>query len=338
MSRRSLLLAAAVAACLAIAAYLSASLGSRPDGAILELDWPWRWLASDGRTLSQVIGQLRVPRVVAGALAGGALAVAGLLLQGVTRNPLADPFLLGVSGGAGLAVVALHAVPGAIDCLGWWAIPAAAFIGAQGATLVVISVARGATGRSAVLGMVLTGVIVNALCGAVTTFLLIGFPPLRLRITTIWLAGGVSYAEWGELAIALVAIVAAICLVRLRAFQLNAFALGEEGAGLVGVESRRVLLESAWTASLLTGVAVSLCGLVGYVGLLVPHVVRRLVGTDFRAALPLTALGGALLLVVGDTASRTMLAPREIPVGVLAAIIGAPVLLLLVRRELGGHA
>jgi iron complex transport system permease protein len=339
MRRDARALAAAGLLAVAVVGYFAVSVGSRGGALTFEPDWV-RYLRGGGDpALGAVIAGLRLPRVVAAILAGAALGLAGLLLQGVTRNPLADPFLLGVSGGAGLAVVLLHAVPGLVDLLGWWTVPLAAFGGAQAATALVLFLARGPGGARTTLGLVLSGVIVNALCAAVITFLLVGFDPLRLRITAIWLAGGVGYAEWPQLTLAGVALAGTVVFVRFRAVQLNAFALGEEGAGLIGVDARRTLTEAAWAASLLTGVAVALAGPVGYVGLLVPHLVRMLAGTDHRALLPLAALGGALVLLVGDLAARTVLSPQEIPVGVLAAIVGTPALLVLIRRELrGGEA
>jgi len=322
---------------LAVTVYVATALGSRGGEVTLELDWPWLWAQAHDQTLADVIAYLRAPRAAAALIAGAALAVAGLLLQGVSRNPLADPFLLGISGGAGLAVVVIHAFPGLVDGLGWWTVPAAAFLGAQLATFLVMSLARGPGGRVTVLGLILGGVIINAFCAAVMTFLLTRFEPVRLRITSLWLAGGVGYIEWAQLAAAGAVVLAAILFVRLRAPRLNAFALGEEGAGLVGVDTRRVLAEAAWTASLLTGIAVSMAGLVGYIGLIVPHVVRLLVGRDFKSTLALAALGGGLLLVTGDAAARTVIAPQEIPVGVLAALIGTPLLLILIRREMRGR-
>ncbi len=333
-SAGALALAGLVAVC--AAGFLSASIGSRGGELTFEPGFAGQLLDGAEPALRGVVAHLRLPRVVAAILAGAALGLAGLLLQGVTRNPLADPFLLGISGGAGLAVVVLRAVPGLVDALGFWTVPLAAFGGAQGATLLVLALARGPGGTRTTLGLVLSGVIVNALCAAVITFLMLGFDPLRLRVTAIWLAGGVGFATWPELAGATAAIALAALFVRSRAVQLNAFALGEEGAELVGVDARRTLTETAWAASLLTGLAVALAGLVGYVGLLVPHLVRMLAGTDHRATVPLAALGGALVLVTGDLAARTVLAPREVPVGVLAAIVGTPALLVLIRREIRG--
>jgi len=317
-------------------AYAAAGIGTRAGEVTFDPGWPAQLDASAGSTISAVLGHLRLPRIAAAILVGAALAVAGLMLQGVSRNPLADPFLLGISGGAAMSVVILHAIPNLVEAAGWWLVPVAAFAGAQGATTLVLSLARGPGGRVTMLGLILGGVIINSFCAAVTTFLLTRFAPLKLRITTMWLAGGLGYIEWGQLALSAVIIAAVLVFVRSRAARLNAFALGEEGARLVGVDSRGLLTQTAWAASLLAGIAVSLGGLIGYVGLLVPHLVRLAVGGDFRHTLALSAIGGALLLLLGDTAARTIMSPQEIPVGVLAALIGTPLLLLLIRRELKG--
>jgi len=321
-------------ALLAVAAYVATALGSRGGELTLELDWPHRLFAGADRGLAAVIAELRAPRVAAAALTGAALAVAGLVLQGVSRNPLADPFLLGVSGGAGVVVVALYAVPSVIPTLGWWIVPVGAFAGAQAATALVLTLSRGPRGRVTVLGLILGGVVVNAFCAAIMTVLLVSLEPLRLRFASFWLAGGVSSAEWGQIAIAAIGVGVASVFMWARGGAINAFGLGEEGAGLVGVDTRRLLRESAWAASLLTGLAVSLSGMVGYVGLIVPHAVRLLVGGDVRANVPLAAASGALILVVGDAAARSVISPAELPVGVLTALIGTPILFVLIRREM----
>jgi iron complex transport system permease protein len=338
VSSRALALTGLALALLVIASYVAAALGSVSGAVTLELDWPRVLFASDGGSLSAVIAELRLPRVLAAALTGGALALAGLILQGVSRNPLADPFLLGVSGGAGVAVVALYAVPGLIPALGWWIVPLAAFSGAQAATMLVLTLARGPHGRVTVIGLILGGIVVNAFCAAVTTVLLVSLEPLRLRFASFWLAGGVSSAEWGQLAIAAAVVVVGTAFTWARAGTFNAFALGEEGAGFVGVDTRRALREAAWTASLLAGIAVSLSGMVGYVGLIVPHVARMLVGGDFRRNVPFAVAAGALILVVGDAAARSVISPAELPVGVLTALIGTPLLFVLIRREMGRGA
>jgi iron complex transport system permease protein len=334
--RRALPWGVLLGAATLVAAWAAVALTSHQGHIVFEPAWPSALARADGLA-RQVLLHLRLPRVPAGLLVGACLAVAGLLLQGVTRNPLADPYLLGVSGGAGLAVVLVHALPGLVQSSGWWLVPIVAFAGAQGASLLVLLLARGAGGRLTILGLILAGVVINAFCGAGMSFALARFDPHRLRVTTLWLAGGVGYASWPQLALVAAVFVAGWVYVRARAHELNAFALGRAGAATVGVDARRLLLSTAIIASVLTGLAVALGGLLGYVGLIVPHAVRLLVGGDHRRALPVAAVGGALLLVVADAAARLLFAPEELPVGVLTALLGCPVLLALLRAQLRGQ-
>ena len=333
--RRSPLLWTVILGLLALAAgWLFVGLGSQLGQLVFRPGWIQALLDPRSPLEYEVIVNLRAPRVAAGLVVGMALAVAGLVLQGVTRNPLADPSLLGISGGAGLMVVLLHAFYFVVEALGWWLVPAVAFAGAMAAAFLVLLLARGPGGRMTVLSLILSGVVINAFCAAVMSFLLVRFDPFHQLITRRWLAGGLSFIAWPQ--IGLVAVVAsAVCVyLRSQAHQLNALALGSAGAESVGVEADRVLIRAAVLSSLLTGLGVSLGGLLGYVGLMVPHAVRMLVGQDFRASLPVTAAAGALLLVLADAAARLAFAPEELPVGVLTAIIGCPVLLALLRAQL----
>jgi len=316
-------------------AWISMAAGSRRGSLTFDPAWPGHLLGPTADPLQrQVLLSLRAPRVAAGLLVGVALAVAGLLLQGVTRNPLADPYLLGISGGAGLLVVMLHAFHSVIDLFGWWLVPAAAFAGALGAAVLVLRLARGAGGRLTILGLILSGVVINAFCAAMMSFMLARFDPFRLRITTLWLAGGIGFSRPGQLLLALGVVAGGWFYLRTQAHRLNAMALGAEGADTVGVDAGRLMFRAAAVASLLTGVGVSLGGLLGYVGLIVPHMVRLLMGHDFRATLPVAASAGALLLVLADLAARLAFAPEELPVGVLTAILGCPILLALLRAQL----
>ena len=318
-----------------VAAWTSMGAGSRLGELTFDAAWVGSAISEDGPSLRhQVLVSLRAPRVAAGVLVGVALALAGLLLQGVTRNPLADPYLLGISGGAGLFVVLLHSVPGLLETLGWWLVPVAAFAGAMIASMLVLRLARGVSGRLTILGLILGGVVINAFCAALMSFVLARFDPFRLRITTLWLAGGIGFSQPGQLALAAAVVLGGGLYLRAQAHRLNAMALGSEGAGTVGVDAGKLLLRAASVASLLTAVGVSLGGLLGYVGLIVPHAVRLLMGSDFRATLPVAASAGALLLVAADMVARLAFAPEELPVGVLTAIIGCPVLLALLRAQL----
>jgi iron complex transport system permease protein len=218
----------------------------------------------------------------------------------------------------------------------WWLTPIVALLGATLANFAVLYLSRGSGGRVTVLGLILGGVVINAFCAALMSFMLARFDPFHLRVTTLWLAGGISFAPWTQLLVVGAFVFAAWLYLRMRAHQLNAFALGGAGAKSVGVDSERLLLRSALLASFLAAIGVSLAGLLGYVGLIVPHVVRLVVGRDFRRTLTLSAVLGASLLLLADTAARLAFAPEELPVGVLTAIMGCPVLLILLRAQLKG--
>lgn len=331
----ALVLTALLLVLLAAMIWVAGALGSRQGELVFDPLWLRELLDATSPALDHgVLVFLRGPRIVAALLVGSALAVAGLILQGITRNPLADPYLLGISGGAGLCVVLLQAIPQLAEQLAWWATPIAAFVGAALANGAVLGLARGVGGRLSVVGLVLAGVVFNAFCAAAMTFLLARFDPFHLRITSTWLYGGIGFIPWPELVGVAVLIAALIVRLRAVAHRLNTFALGSEGAALVGVDSERAMRNAALTASALAALGVALAGLIGYVGLIVPHAVRRAVGHDFRVTLVVAPLAGALLVLVGDTAARLAFAPEELPVGVLTALLGCPVLLLQLRRQL----
>lgn len=276
-------------------------------------------------TLAAVVRELRLPRALAAFASGGLLALAGALMQLLLRNPLADPYVLGVSGGA--AVGALSAI-----FLGWaaWTVDLLAFAGALSAMLLVFGLARG-DGSWTQSRLLLTGVIVAAGCGAVVVFMLVMTTDTRVQSMLFWLTGDVSGASrpWP----ALMVLVAGLFLVWPFARDLNVLARGELGARALGVSTRALRTGIYVLASLLTAVAVTLVGLVGFVGLIVPHLVRLLIGNDQRVLLPAAVLAGGTLMTLADTAARTMVAPIQLPVGVLTAMIGVPVFLFLLIRH-----
>ena len=292
-----------------------------------------------------IVWQLRLPRVLAAALVGAALATSGALFQGLFRNPMADPYALGISSGAAFgATVALLVTAGAAGTVGVWAtaltgagavvVPACAFLGAIGAAVVVYSIAR--RGQTLpVTDLLLSGFAVAALLGAGTTLLLVLSDRLLQRLRTVFsfLAGGITVAGWPSLGPAplLIALglLAALALTR----WLDAFQLGEEGAAHVGVPVERAKGLTVLVAAFLTACAVVLSGLVGFVGLLVPHAVRLVLGPSHRTLLPAAALGGAAFLVLADLLARTVIAPVELPVGVLTATVGGPVFLVMLKRS-----
>lgn len=289
-----------------------------------------------------IVWQLRLPRVVAGALVGAALATSGVLFQGLFRNPMADPYVLGISSGAAFgATLALVAPTGTswgrytgYGLVGYGLVPAAAFVGALGAALLVYGIARRGT-RLPVTDLLLAGFAVAAMLGAGTTLLLVMNDRLLLRLRTAfaWMAGGVAVSGWSQLGLTAPLIVCGLLLAFLLSRWLDPFLLGEEGAANVGVPVEHAKRLAMAVAALLTAVAVTLSGLVGFVGLLVPHALRLLAGPSHQLLLPAAALGGAAFLVLADLLARTLLAPVELPVGVLTALVGGPVFLLLLKQS-----
>ncbi len=284
---------------------------------------PLRDLAS-----SDIVRLLRLPRAALAFLVGGSLAVAGASLQALVRNPLADPFLLGLSGGAGLgAVVAL-----ALDLPGPWALPLAAFAGAVAAMALVYRLAVVAGSALDPRILLLGGVAVGAFAAAVTTAIVSLAEAAELRNAFLWLWGGLSGASWRTVTI--LAAYAAVPLVALYASArpLDLLALGEEPAAYLGTDVGRARRRVYLAASLLTAAAVAVSGVIGFVGLLVPHLCRRLWGQLHRALLPAAFLGGGTLLALADTAARVVVAPRELPVGIVTALLGVPLFAFLLRR------
>ncbi|HEV8509596.1 MAG TPA: iron ABC transporter permease [Gemmatimonadales bacterium] len=279
---------------------------------------------------SDIVWNLRAPRALLAFLVGGSLGVAGAGLQALVRNPLADPFLLGLSGGAGLGAVlaiALH-LPGP------WALPLAAFVGALAALGLVyrMGLIGGAGGALDPRILLLGGVAVGAFAAAITTAIVSLADAAELRNAFLWLWGGLSAASWDS--VLLVALYAPIPLAVLFAASrpLDLLALGEEPAGYLGADVNAVKRRVYLAASLLTAAAVAVSGVIGFVGLVVPHIARLTWGHRHRALLPAAFIGGGALLAIADTLARTVVAPRELPVGVVTALIGVPMFALLLRR------
>ncbi len=283
-----------------------------------ELAWPAS--AADWR----VVTELRLPRIAAGLSVGVLLSLAGTLMQVLLRNPLADPYVLGVSGGAATFALAtmslgLSSVP----------LPLAAFCGALLSSLIVFVVARGA-GPWSTARMLLTGVVLAAGWGAVISLLLSLGDDRSVKGMLYWLMGDLGYARVSP--IWLLPLALGILLLQLRARSLNILAAGPVEAALLGEPPGRRQLELYVIASALTAVAVSIAGTIGFVGLIVPHLCRMLVGGDHRRLLPAAALFGGTFLVLADTLARNLFVPRQMPVGVLTALLGVPIFLLLLSR------
>ena len=293
-----------------------------------------RALADRGSLDAAILFGARLPRVLLGCGVGGALAVSGVAFQALLRNPLADPYVLGVSGGAAVAGTAATLVAG--GALGVWTRPACAVAGALAAVAVVFVFGR-ARGRLVPHLALLAGVVVNALCGALLMALRTFTSARALGESTAWLMGALGSVDGPRLAALFGYATAALCVLVPRALELNALALGDESARTVGVDvdgARRAVFLSA---SLLTAAAVAFAGPIGFVGLIVPHALRRLVGADHRLLLPAALFGGAAFLALADSAARLgfRVVGSEPGVGVLTALIGAPLFLVILRRRGG---
>jgi len=292
-------------------------------------DFPSTWRAVD----ETIIFQIRLPRVIGGALVGAALATAGVLFQGLLRNPMADPYIIGTSAGAALGATIAMTLPINLAFLGFGLVPVAAFIGALSTVILVYNLAR-VGGKTPIISMLLAGFVVSALLAAVMAFMMSMSDRFGLNLHSVYsfLMGHISITSWGQIAIIAPLVIGGIIAARFFAFHLNAFSLGEEGAAYLGIEIERDKILILALGSLLTAAAVSISGLIGFVGLVVPHAVRLSLGPDHRFLLPASALAGAAFLVIADLLARILLAPVEIPVGVITAIIGAPFFIYLLRH------
>ena len=278
-----------------------------------------------------IIRDLRLPRVLAAALVGAALAVAGVLLQGLTRNPLADPYVTGSSAGGALGAVAALATLGP---LAGAAIPVAAFGGSFLAVGAVWQLAR-LGGRTTVLTILLAGIVLTAFAGAIVTLLLVANDRLALRVRAVVdvLVGAVTIRSSGELVAAAVIVALGIALALAAAPRVDAYAFGEETAATLGVDTDRATLLVLASTALLSGAAVALAGLVGFVGLVVPHALRFVLGAAHRRLVAAAALAGACTLVLADAGARVALAPTELPVWAITGAVGAPFFLALLIRS-----
>ncbi|NYH79923.1 iron complex transport system permease protein [Actinopolyspora biskrensis] len=289
--------------------------------------------------LYYIVWDVRLPRVLLAAVVGAGLSAVGVATQAMVRNALADPFVLGISSGAsvGASAVALYGILGA---LGLYALSTAAFLGALCATALVYAIARTSNGL-APLRLVLTGTAMSYGFSAVTTLLIFQAPNGNAaKSTMFWLLGSLGGVTWSSLPVATVVVACGLCYLLLSARKLNALAMGDETATTLGVNPARFRRELFVVAAAVTGVLVAVSGAVGFVGLMLPHLARLLVGADHRRVLLLAPLAGAVFLVWTDLLARTVAAPEQLPLGVITAAIGVPCFLLLMHRRgntLGGH-
>ncbi|MEV6982704.1 iron ABC transporter permease [Sphaerisporangium sp. NPDC051017] len=332
--------AAAVAACAAVlvaAALVAVCVGS----VTVTLPDTWRVVAGHltGETahldpvLDQIVWEFRIPRTLLAVLCGAGLAVAGAVLQAVADNPLADPYVLGLTSGASLgAVIVITTGAGVAGGVG---VSFAAFLGAMAAVGLVFLLGRQHGGINP-SRLILAGVAVGYLLLAVTNYLQLRANPNELRAIMFWTLGSVAGATWSRLGLVAVVVIVTVGALTLSGRRLNALATGDEQAIALGVDVRVARLVLLGLSSLVTGVLIAEVGGIGFVGLMIPHLVRLGFGADYRRVLPLSALVGASYLVIVDLLSRTVDSPNELPIGIFTAAFGAPFLLWLLRRQNAG--
>lgn len=282
-------------------------------------------------TAALVFG-LRLPRVVLAGLVGAALATAGAALQSLLRNPLADPGIIGMSAGGTLgAVTAIALGAAATPALRAISTSACAFLGALLAMVAVMAIAT-RRGQTSTLSIVLAGVAVASLCGALTGVALYTSDDRQLRDITFWMLGSLAGCAWPTLPTFAPLLLAPVAALQAFAVPLNALVLGEREAAMLGVNVQRLKLAAVVLAALAVGAATALAGLIAFVGLVTPHIARLAFGADQRVVLPVSALLGAALLLLADAAARSLVAPAEMPVGILTSLLGAPFFIWLLRR------
>ena len=277
-----------------------------------------------------IVLALRLPRTALVLLTGAALGGSGAAYQGLFRNPLADPYLIGVASGAGLGAVLAMNIQWPYSFWGLLAVPAAAFIGAMGTVFLVYNLAR--IGKTIpTTNLILAGVAFGSFATALTSFLMLRSTG-ELRRAISWLLGGSTQAGWGPVLTILPYLAISMGVLLLSGHALNLLQFGDEQAGQLGLPVARARALILIAASLATAAAVSFSGIIGFVGLIVPHLMRLWFGMDYRRLVPLSLMGGAALLLIADVLSRVVLAPQELPVGILTALLGAPFFLWVLRR------
>lgn len=283
------------------------------------------------RSFATILWQLRLPRVILMALTGAALSSSGAAYQGLFRNPLADPYLIGVASGAGLgAVLAIQSGWNQTD-LGLFAVPLAAFAAGMITILLVYAMAR--VGKTVpTTNLILSGVAISSLATAATSMLMITSSG-EIRRSLIWLLGGASMSGWRPVLAMLPYLVIGMGFLLSLGHTLNVLQFGDEQAGQMGLPVEKVRLIIIITASMTTAAAVSFSGIIGFVGLMVPHFVRLIWGGNFKTLIPLSLINGATLLIMADILARTLLSPQELPVGVITSLLGAPFFLWVLRKS-----
>jgi iron complex transport system permease protein len=278
-----------------------------------------------------IIWQMRLPRVLLAALVGAALAISGAAFQGLFRNPLADPYLLGVASGAGFGATLVMVFAASVPLLMTIGVPLAAFTGGLLSVVCVFLLAR--QGRSApLITLILAGVVIGSVLTAATSFLMLYSRTQGLSILS-WLLGSFTFASWEKVFVMLPTVVVVASTVMLSGRALNLLQLGEEQATQLGLAVEKFKLLLIVVATLATSIAVSVSGIIGFVGLIIPHAVRLAAGADYRRLVPLVAVLGAMFLVLADLLARILIAPSQLPIGIITSLVGGPFFLYLLRKR-----
>ena len=333
---RRALVFTAMSALLLVGVLLSAGLGQLPIdpstvvGSVLRalgIDNGW---APDERLVEQTLWQIRFPRVVMSLLVGALLAVAGAVMQAVFGNPLAEPGVVGVSSGA--AVGAALAIATGVGALGGWTVAAMAFVGGLAATLVVYATAR-AQGRTEIVTLLLTGIAVNAFCGAGLALVMFAGNTSSREQIVFWQLGSMNGSRWSEVAVVALVGLSGTTVAVLLARHYDLLSLGDRTAAHLGSRVEQVRVISVVVVALLTGVAVAFVGIVAFVGLVIPHLIRMMLGPAHRMLISASLLGGATLMVYADLLARTVVPSADLPIGLLTSLVGGPFFYWLIRRN-----
>ena len=317
-----------------MAAILVGSVGITPS-IILEVLLYKLGIVSDiSATKAQqiIVWDIRVPRVLLAAIVGAALAISGAAIQALVKNSIADPYILGVSSGASVGAASVILL-GAFSILGAYALSFAAFFGAVVAVTVVFILAR-VGGRTSVMRLLLAGIAVSMILSAMTNFMLMMSKEQGgIQAVMHWMLGSLAGAEWSNIWIPFAVLIVVFLLLMVNYRQLNALLLGEETATTMGVHVERFRVFIILIVSLLTGVVVAVSGSIGFVGLIVPHIVRMLVGSNYKVVLPFSAVIGAIFIIWADLGARVAIAPEEMPIGIITALCGGPFFVWMLRRQ-----
>lgn len=306
---------------------------------VLEKSIGMGWLSDVAKNQEMIIWNIRLPRVLLAFFVGASLALAGAAFQGLLRNPLADPYTIGVSSGASLGAVFVLFFQVSIFGLGSFTLPVVAILGGFAALLIVFGLVRLSSRSLAIETIILAGIIVSAFIGAVVSLIISLSDQDSMTQIIYWLYGSVGMRGWSHVRLIIPFMLIGSFILFYHYRELNALALGEEAADHIGVNVKKGKTYILIGASLITGAAVAVSGSIGFVGLVIPHLVRLVTGPNHRHVLPLSLLVGGAFLILADLVSRTIIAPEELPIGVITALIGTPVFaLLLIKERMGRRA